>query len=248
MDAQIPHPSGPAGIRPANVRESLRPLRSNSPRFVCEHPRAMTIEAVVFDIGGVLERTPETGWRERWSARLGLARAEFDARLAPIGRAGSLGEISLEEVQRRIAAAYGLDATALAGLMDDLWREYLGTLDEPVAEYFASLRGARGGRGPIRTGILSNSFAGAREREQAAYGFEQMCDVIVYSHEEGVLKPEPRSYALVCERLGVAPARAVFVDNVAANVDGARAVGMHGILFVDAGQAIGELRALLREA
>jgi putative hydrolase of the HAD superfamily len=205
----------------------------------------MAIEAVVLDIGGVLERTPETGWRDRWSARLGLPRAEFDARLAPIGRAGSIGEISLAEVERRLAAAYGLDDGTLAELMDDLWREYLGTLDEAVAAYFASLR-----HGPVRyrTGILSNSFAGAREREQAAYGFEHMCDVVVYSHEEGVLKPDPRSYAIVCERLGVAPERAVFVDNVAANVEGARAVGMQGILFASSAQAIGELRTLLRGA
>jgi len=202
----------------------------------------MPVEAVVFDIGGVLERTPETGWRDRWCERLGLSRAEFDSRWEPIGFAGSLGEISLEEVQRRLAAVYGLDDDQLEDLMGDLWHEYLGTLDEPVAAYFASLRPE------YRTGILSNSFAGAREREQAAYGFEQMCDVIVYSHEEGVRKPEPRSYALVCERLGVAPARAVFVDDVAANVEGARAVGMQGVLFVDGGQAIGELRALLREA
>ncbi|HEX5194782.1 MAG TPA: HAD family phosphatase [Solirubrobacteraceae bacterium] len=202
----------------------------------------MTIEAVVLDIGGVLERTPETGWRDRWAARLGLPRATFDARLAPVARAGSLGEIDLAEVERRLAAAYGLDDEALAELMDDLWCEYLGSLDEPVAEYFASLRPR------YRTGILSNSFAGAREREQAAYGFAQMCDAVVYSHEEGVLKPDPRSYAIVCERLGVVPARAVFVDDVAANVDGARAVGMRGILFTDAEGAIEELRGLLQAA
>ena len=202
----------------------------------------MPIEAVVFDIGGVLERNPRTGWQDRWSARLGLPRAEFDVRMAPIDRAGSLGEIELAEAERRIRAAYGLDDAMLAGLMDDLWREYLGTLDEAVSAYFASLRPR------YRTGILSNSFTGAREREQAAYGFEQMCDVVVYSHEEGVLKPDPRSYAIVCERLEVAPERAVFVDNVAANVQGARALGMQGILFADAEQGIGTLRRLLRGA
>jgi putative hydrolase of the HAD superfamily len=199
----------------------------------------------VFDIGGGLERTPPTGWQERWSARLGLPRAAFDASMAPIGRAGSLGEISLDEAERRIRSALGLDDATLAELMRELWREYVGTLDEAVAAYFASLRG---GPAPMRTGILSNSFVGAREREQNLYGFEQMCDVVVYSHEEGVLKPDPRSYAIVCERLDVAPERAVFVDDVAANVDGARATGMQGILFVEAQQAIGELRALLREA
>jgi len=202
----------------------------------------MTIEAVVFDIGGVLERTPATGWQDRWSARLGLGRAEFDARMAPIDRAGSRGEISLDEVERRLTAAYGLADGTLAEMMDDVWREYLGTLDEPVAAYFASLRPR------YRTGILSNSFVGAREREQGAYGFEQMCDVVVYSHEEGVLKPDPRSYAIACERLGVAPERVVFVDDLAANVQGARELGMRGIVSADAEQTTGALRALLSGA
>jgi FMN phosphatase YigB (HAD superfamily) len=40
----------------------------------------------------------------------------------------------------------------------------------------------------------------------------------------------------------------VFVDDVAANVDGARAVGMRGILFTDAEGAIEELRGLLQAA
>ena len=205
----------------------------------------MTIEAVVFDIGGVLERTPRTGWQDRWSARLGLTRAEFDTRMRPIGRAGSLGEIDEPEVERRLADAYGLDDVALAGLTAEMWREYLGTLDQPLATYFASLRG---GRVRYRTGILSNSFAGAREREQAAYGFAEMCDVIVYSHEIGVAKPDPCSYALVCERLDVAPGRVVFLDDVVANVEGARAAGMEAIHFTDTAQAIGDLRALLRDA
>jgi putative hydrolase of the HAD superfamily len=202
----------------------------------------VAIEAVVFDIGGVLERTPRTGWQDRWAARLGLARVEFDARMRPIGRAGSLGTITEAEVQRRLGAAYGLDDVALGELDADMWLEYLGTLDEPVAACFGSLRPR------YRTGILSNSFVGAREREQAAYGFADMCDVVVYSHEEGVAKPDPRSYAIVCERLGVAPEHAVFVDDVPANIDGARALGMRGILFIEAGQAIGELRALLSSA
>jgi FMN phosphatase YigB (HAD superfamily) len=30
-----------------------------------------------------------------------------------------------------------------------------------------------------------------------------MCDAVVYSHDEGCAKPDPRFYAIVCERLGV---------------------------------------------
>jgi putative hydrolase of the HAD superfamily len=45
---------------------------------------------------------------------------------------------------------------------------------------------------------LSNSFVGAREREQAAYGFEDLVDEIVHTHEVGMSKPDPQIYALVC--------------------------------------------------
>ncbi len=119
--------------------------------------------------------------------------------------------------------------------MDDAWAEYVGTLNEDLATYFAGLRPR------YKTGILSNSFVGAREREQAAYGFEDMCDVVVYSHEEGWLKPDPRIYRVVCERLGVPPHDAVFVDDAPACVEGARRVGMTAITFVDNAQTIAEL-------
>jgi HAD superfamily hydrolase (TIGR01549 family) len=202
----------------------------------------MAIEAVLFDIGGVLERTPRTGWEQRWAIELGLSIEEFERRLAPIGRPGSLGETTLEASERAIAHAFGLDRPSLRRFMDNLWEEYLGTLDEELTAYFASLRG---GRVRYRTGIVSNSFVGAREREQALYGFEDLCDTIVYSHEAGCMKPDPRIYEIACERLGVSPDRALFLDDVPANVDGALAVGIEGVLFVDTQQAIGELRTRL---
>ena len=68
-------------------------------------------------------------------------------------------------------------------------RSMFGTLNRELADYFVSLR-----RG-CKTGILSNSFVGAREREQEAHRFAQMCDVIVYSHEEGYLSRTPGSTA-----------------------------------------------------
>jgi epoxide hydrolase-like predicted phosphatase len=199
----------------------------------------MGIEAVLFDIGGVLERTPRTGWEQRWAVELGMSLAEFERRLAPVGRPGSVGEITLHGAERRIASVFGLDDASLKRFMDDLWEEYLGTLDEELSAYFASLRPR------YRTGIVSNSFAGAREREQTAYGFEDLCDEIVYSHEVGWVKPDARIYEIALERLDVSADRTVFLDDVQANVDGALAIGMQAIRFVDTEQAIRELQTRL---
>ena len=199
----------------------------------------MAIQAVLFDIGGVLEVTPPTGWPERWAVRLGLSTDELIARLEPAFRAGAIGAMSLAEVERTNAAALGLDPAALEQLMADLWSEYLGTLNVELAAYFAALRPR------YRTGILSNSFVGARERERERYGFEEMCDVIVYSHEVGVLKPDPQAYLVACERLSTSPASCVLLDDLEANVEGACAVGMHAVTFADTAQAIRDLDRLL---
>jgi epoxide hydrolase-like predicted phosphatase len=187
----------------------------------------------------VLERNPRTGWEQRWANELGMSLEEFERRFAPVGRPGSLGEITLYGAERRIATVFRLDDAALGRFMGDLWEEYLGTLNEELTAYFASLRGR------YRTGIVSNSFAGAREREQAAYGFEDLCDTIVYSHEVGCVKPDPRIYEIALEQLDVVAERAVFLDDVQRNVDGALAVGLEAIRFVDTEQSIRELQTRL---
>lgn len=200
----------------------------------------MAIRAVVFDIGGVLQITPSTGWQSRWEEELGLESGGIDARLHAVYRAGTTGSITLAEAERRIATILKLDAQQLADVMNELWNEYLGSLDVALTNWFRALRPR------YRTGILSNSWVGAREKEDERYGFGSLCDTLVYSHEEGLEKPEPRFYEIVCGRLGVTSAETVFVDDLRANVAAARALGMHVVLHRgETAETIAALEALL---
>jgi putative hydrolase of the HAD superfamily len=70
-------------------------------------------------------------------------------------------------------------------------------------------------------------------------------DTILYSHEIGVAKPDPRAYLLACQRLSVEPTQAVFLDDTPAAVTGARAVGMHAVLHVDTATSIAAINALI---
>jgi 2-haloacid dehalogenase len=54
---------------------------------------------------------------------------------------------------------------------------------------------------------------------------------ILVSGEVGAIKPDPRIYALLLERFGIDPHRAVYIDDVAANAEAARPFGIHGIHF-----------------
>jgi epoxide hydrolase-like predicted phosphatase len=196
-------------------------------------------EAVIFDIGGVLELTPSTGWQRKWARSLGLREEDLRRRLTPLWRPGELGHSSLSEIERRTATELALNEGQLKRLTADIWAEYLGTLNTELASYFTALRPR------YRTGILSNSLIGAREREQAAYGFENMCDVVVYSHEEGMAKPDHRIYELICARLTCDPARAIFVDDKPLCIAGARAAGLHAIQHRDNPTTIHALTGLL---
>ena len=200
----------------------------------------MAIRAVVFDIGGVLEITPSTGWVQAWEARLGLPSGGLQERMGDVWRAGSLGQISEEEVERQIGARLGLDPALVQAFTGDLWEEYLGTLNGELCAYFAGLRPR------YQTAILSNSFVGARRREHERYGFGDLCDMIVYSHEEGLQKPDPRIYELICARLGRRPSEVLFLDDVEVCVAAARAVGMRAVRFESTAQAIAEIEAYLR--
>ena len=60
----------------------------------------MTIKAIVFDIGGVLELTPSTGWRETWEEKLKLNPGGLREKMYDTWRAGSIGTITLDEVPK----------------------------------------------------------------------------------------------------------------------------------------------------
>lgn len=201
----------------------------------------VAVRAVVFDIGGVLEITPCVGFDRQWEARLGLPSGEIGERMGDVWADGGLGAITLEDVHQAVRYRLGLDEPQLVEFMTDLWREYLGTANTELIEYTRQLRPR------YRTGIVSNSFVGAREREQAAYGFEELVDEIVYSHEAGLSKPDPRIYALICERLDVLHREMVFVDDVELCVAGAREVGINAVLYRNNVQAIAEIEKLLAD-
>lgn len=67
---------------------------------------------------------------------------------------------------------------------------------------------------------------------------------IVVSGEERMMKPDAAIYRLALDRFGLAPHEAAFIDDSQANIDGANALGIHGLLFTDAPTLARDLAAL----
>lgn len=201
----------------------------------------MTIKAILFDIGGVLELTPDRGIDAHWEKKLGLKEHELFERLREVWKDGTLGTISIEVVHAQIGERMGWDEIQVNAYMDDIWKEYLGTLNVELADYFRNLRPR------FKTAIISNSFAGAREKEAEHYQFDTICDFIIYSHEVGIRKPDPQIFTLACERLGLQPHEIIFVDDHADVYASAVEMGMHCFEFKDNAQIIAEIEACIEE-
>jgi epoxide hydrolase-like predicted phosphatase len=110
----------------------------------------------------------------------------------------------------------------------------------PDEAMFDAVAAAR--RAGVRTGLVSNSW-GEEGYDRTRFG--ELFDVLVISGEIGIRKPAPEIYALATERLGVAPERCVFVDDLPGNLKPAAAIGMATVLHRDADRTIPELEALL---
>jgi HAD superfamily hydrolase (TIGR01509 family) len=151
------------------------------------------------------------------------------------------GEMSEAQMRKRWARALGLDDGLAEQLMAEMWDAYCGKLDGQMNDFAAGLRPT------YATAILSNSVDGARREEQRRYGFEELVDVIVYSHEVGLAKPDPAIFRLTQERLGVEPHEIVFLDDHDGHVEAARACGWYAVWHRDTPASIQEISRMIEE-
>jgi epoxide hydrolase-like predicted phosphatase len=199
----------------------------------------MPIYAVIFDFGGVLVRTEDGSARRKWEERFSLPEGEL-ARIvfeSEVANRSMVGQATEAEVWQHVAVTFGLNDEQLRELRDDFW---LGDrLNAELVQFIRELRPR------YKTAILSNAWPGARQVFTQRLGLDEVVDAMIISAEEGVAKPDARIYHIAAGRLGVRPEEAVFVDDMAVNAQGARAVGMWGIQFQSTAQAIAEVQKYL---
>lgn len=200
----------------------------------------MTIRAILFDFGGVIHDMRWDVARELEATHELPRNALFETLYrTPTWKALECGrgdrQAWLDESHRLLEARAG---RALPRL-HDAWRAAQGPIDRNVAL-------ARALRPPYRTAILSNADASLRSRLRDGLGLHDLFDAVVCSAEVGIAKPDPAIYRLAAARLELPPEACAFVDDLEANVTGAREVGMAGIFFrVDRGDDLAAQLAAL---
>ena len=206
------------------------------------------IEAILWDFGGVFTTSPFEAFARFEKAR-GLPK-DFIRTINstnPDSNAWARFESSVtdadgfDEEFRREAEAHGHSVRG-KDVLELLSGEFRPRMVAALAEC----------KKHYKVGCITNNMkkagdgpamATSDDRAEHAAKVMAMFDVIVESSVEGVRKPQPRIYEIACERLGVAPEQAVFLDDLGINLKPARAMGMTTIKVVTEDQAIRELAA-----
>ena len=208
-----------------------------------------SIRAVVFDFGGVLISPITTliGEVATWHdvtmvdmLNVLMGPRETSTSDHPWHRA-ERGELAIAQMQTEVvpyAVAAGL---TLRG--DEYERllcgEFLVHVD--VIDRIVRLR-----HEGYRLGLLTNSFVEFREHIESHIDFT-LFDAVVDSSVVGHRKPEPAIYELTARMLGVSASEILYLDDFAANLEGAKAAGWRTIHFTDVGSAMRELDRTLAQ-
>lgn len=204
------------------------------------------IKNIVFDIGNVLAAFR---WRDYITEILSASEDEWMPggrawRLAaattknPLWREVDRGAMTVDEI---ITAMIATDPE----IEDDI-RLFFADRRRLVMEYdysagwIESLK-SRG----YRVYLLSNYSEDHFKYISKHFRFFGLEDGRVISFEEKVLKPGARIYEILLERYGLKAEECVFLDDTPENIDGAKAVGMQGIVFKNYSQSSAELDELL---
>jgi putative hydrolase of the HAD superfamily len=186
------------------------------------------ISLILFDLNGVLyryDRDARINHLASVSQRSAAAvkAAIWDSGFEDSGDAGALD-----------ATAYldGFGACIGYGLTEAEWLDAQQIAVTPITETLALLPRIRPA---VRCAVLTNNnllvlrhFATLYPEVAALVG-----GLACVSAEFGARKPDPQAYRRCLDRLGAAPAATLFVDDGAANVEGARQAGLHAYLYVD---------------
>lgn len=204
----------------------------------------MKVEAVIFDLGGVVLESPFVAFHNV-ETRHGIAAGTIARAIKAGGDHGALarverGETNAEQYFEELAREIGDHGTAFTPreLAEEL--ALVITVRPVMIDAIRRLR-ADG----YKLAALTNNYDIGDQLYATMDSVRHHFDVFVESCREGVRKPEVRIYQIVCERLGVAAAQCVFLDDLGDNVKAARALGMHTIKVNDPDQALSDLATAL---
>jgi putative hydrolase of the HAD superfamily len=205
----------------------------------------LALHAVIFDYGMVLTGPPDPAARAQLERITGLPAARFEELYWADRLAFDAGSLTGRAFWQRIAKQAGLEPAGTEPndkLIDELvhWdvRMWM-TENRAMLAWQLELK-----RRGLLTAIVSNMGDTIHKVMVSEFAWLSDFDVLVWSYQLRVTKPDPAIYRYVLEKLGTGPEEALFIDDRKPNVDAAIQMGMKGIVFTNVDQLRADLITL----
>lgn len=192
-----------------------------------ENSGASAIRAVIFDYGEVLCRRAPIEQFAPMARILGITPERLLERYAQNRLDYDRGDVSATQYWKGFALEAGVKLSDAQ--VEELDRNDCGLwwgLDPILLDWVDRLR-----EHGVKAGVISNMFIGLAKQIRAGAPWLHRFDDYTISAEIRATKPDPAIYRHSLERLGVRPQEALFLDDRENNVEGARAIGMEGLVF-----------------
>jgi epoxide hydrolase-like predicted phosphatase len=197
------------------------------------------INAVIFDMGGVLLRTTNSQPREAIAGRFGVTRVELEAFtfMSETSLLSEVGELSDIEHWKTVLRHFNQPVGDYLKIYDEYFSG--DAIDQELLAFAVSLKL------DYRLGLLSNAWVNARQLLSERFDFIDAFDVSVFSYEVGMRKPDPAIFKMMLEKMGIEAENALFIDDMPTNIEGAKSAGLHTIRYMDTLTAIAAVKIML---
>lgn len=197
----------------------------------------MSIRAVILDYGEVISKPANAAVHREMLAIAAMPEALFDKLYWDLRLDFDAGLLNSHAYFQKIAQLEGKSFTRaqLEQLTECDARMWMD-VNELMLAWTKELK-----RAGLLTAVLSNIGDGVLNAMRRGFPWLAQFDKRIWSCEIGIVKPNAAIYLYAVEQLGVRPDEALFIDNLAPNVAGAEAAGLHGIVFEDVEQLSREL-------
>ncbi len=200
----------------------------------------LALRAVIFDYGRVLTGPPDPAAHAELQRITGLPAERLDSFYWKDRHAYDEGKLTGLAFWRNVVSDAGLKLSESAIDELNLWDARMWTRGDTAMLAWQFAIKQRG----LLTAIVSNMGDSVHEHMVRELDWLSRFDVLVWSYQLGVAKPDPAIYRYALERLGTRPEETLFLDDKAENVETAAALGMRGMIFSD----VEKLRADLVES
>ena len=187
----------------------------------------MAVRAVVFDYGMVLSGLPDAKAHAELLRITGLSHEAFEALYWVDRHAYDRGDLNGLTFWQKLVSDAALDLAPHDIHALNRWDARMWTTSNPQMLAWHQALKAHG----LKTAILSNMGDTVMESISEEFAWIEDFDLLIWSYQHRMAKPEPAIYELLLDKLGTAPDETLFLDDKLENIEAARQLGIVGLQF-----------------